>query len=170
MFYADHTPLEVAGQLMIATLFLGTLAINATTKVQQHVDRMAAMGIPLPRATLWAGFALQGVGGGLDALAVEIGDEELRGGAEALILALGEEDGGVVAVHQRRAHLHEAVRRRPGPAALIYGAVPATLGARPFGWQLREALHRAWCLGFGPPIAWPQAQRLWLQAPLPSPP
>ena len=63
MFYADHTPLEVAGQLMIATLFLGTLAINATTKVQQHVDRMAAMGIPLPRATLWAGFALQGVGG-----------------------------------------------------------------------------------------------------------
>ena len=63
MFYADHTPLEVAGQLMIATLFLGTLAINATAKVQQHVDRMAAMGIPLPRATLWAGFALQGVGG-----------------------------------------------------------------------------------------------------------
>ena len=63
MFYADHTPLEVAGQLMIATLFLGTLAINATTKVQQHVDRMAAMGIPLPRATPWAGFALQGVGG-----------------------------------------------------------------------------------------------------------
>ena len=65
MFYADHTPLEVAGQLMIATLFLGTLAINATTKVQQHVDRMAAMGIPLPRATLWAGFVLQGVGGAL---------------------------------------------------------------------------------------------------------
>ncbi len=63
MFFADHTPLQVAGQLMIATLFLGMLAINATNKVQQHVDRMAAMGIPLPRATLWAGFVLQGVGG-----------------------------------------------------------------------------------------------------------
>jgi len=63
MFYADHTPLEIVGQLMIATLFLGTLAINAATKERQHVDRMAAMNIPLPRATLWAGFALQAVGG-----------------------------------------------------------------------------------------------------------
>ena len=48
---------------MIATLFLGTLVINAGTKEKQHVDRMAAMNIPLPRATLWAGFALQAVGG-----------------------------------------------------------------------------------------------------------
>lgn len=63
MFYAEHTPLEIVGQLMIATLLLGTLAINAATKERQHVDRMAAMNIPLPRATLWAGFALQAVGG-----------------------------------------------------------------------------------------------------------
>lgn len=63
MFYADHTPLEIAGQLMIATLFLGTLLLNAATKEQQHVDRMAAMNIPLPRITLWAGFALQAAGG-----------------------------------------------------------------------------------------------------------
>lgn len=63
MFYADHMPLEIAGQLMIATLFLGTLVLNAATKEQQHVDRMAAMGIPRPRTTLWAGFALQAVGG-----------------------------------------------------------------------------------------------------------
>lgn len=63
MFYADHTPLEIVGQLMIATLFLGTLVLNAATKEQQHVDRMAAMNIPLPRATLWAGFALQAAGG-----------------------------------------------------------------------------------------------------------
>ncbi len=63
MYYADHTTLEIIGQLMIATLFLGTLALNAGTKEKQHVDRMAAMNIPLPRVTLWAGFALQGVGG-----------------------------------------------------------------------------------------------------------
>ena len=63
MFYEGHTPLEIVGQLMIATLFLGTLVINAGTKERQHVDRMAAMGIPLPRATLWAGFALQAAGG-----------------------------------------------------------------------------------------------------------
>jgi putative oxidoreductase len=63
MFYADHTTLEIIGQLMIATLFLGTLILNAGTKEKQHVDRMAAMNIPLPRATLWAGFALQAVGG-----------------------------------------------------------------------------------------------------------
>ncbi len=63
MFYTDHTTPEIVGQLMIATLFLGTLILNAGTKEQQHVDRMAAMNIPLPRATLWAGFAMQGVGG-----------------------------------------------------------------------------------------------------------
>ena len=63
MFYADHPPLEIVGQLMIATLFLGTLLINAATKERQHVDRMAAMGIPLSRAPLWAGFALQAAGG-----------------------------------------------------------------------------------------------------------
>jgi len=68
MFYADHSNLEVVGQLMIATLFLGTLVINAATKEKQHVDRMAAMGIPLPRGTLWAGFALQAVGGVLVAI------------------------------------------------------------------------------------------------------
>ncbi|MBO6781991.1 MAG: DoxX family protein [Alphaproteobacteria bacterium] len=63
MFYEGHTTLEIVGQLMVATLFLGTLAINATTKVKQHADRMAAMNIPMPYATLWAGFALQAVGG-----------------------------------------------------------------------------------------------------------
>ena len=62
-FYADYAPLEIVGQLMIATLFLGTLLLSAGTKEKQHVDRMAAMNIPLPRATLWAGFALQAVGG-----------------------------------------------------------------------------------------------------------
>jgi putative oxidoreductase len=63
MFYENHTNLEIVGQLMVVTLFLGTLAINATTKVKQHADRMAAMGIPVPYVTLWIGFAMQAVGG-----------------------------------------------------------------------------------------------------------
>jgi len=63
MFYANHTTLEIIGQLLIATLFLGTLLINATTKVKQHADRMAAMNVPMPMASLWAGFTLQAIGG-----------------------------------------------------------------------------------------------------------
>lgn len=66
--YADHTYLEIAGQLLIAVLFLGTGIINSTTKVKQHVDRMAAMNIPMPAVTLWVGFGLQYVGGFMVAL------------------------------------------------------------------------------------------------------
>lgn len=65
MFYANHTTLETIGQLLVANLFLGTLLINATTKVKQHADRMAAMNVPMPMVALWAGFALQAIGGGM---------------------------------------------------------------------------------------------------------
>ncbi len=61
--YADHTNLQIAGQLLIAVLFLGTGIINSTMKVKQHVDRMAAMNIPKPALVLWTGFAMQYVGG-----------------------------------------------------------------------------------------------------------
>ena len=61
--YADHTTLQIVGQLMIAVLFLGTALINSTTKVKQHADRMAALGVPIPYVTLWVGFAIQYVGG-----------------------------------------------------------------------------------------------------------
>ena len=61
--YADHSALQIAGQLLIAFLFLGTGVINSTMKVKQHVDRMAAMGIPRARLVLWFGFAMQYVGG-----------------------------------------------------------------------------------------------------------
>ncbi|MEK9679611.1 MAG: DoxX family protein [Rhodospirillaceae bacterium] len=62
MFYEEKTTLEIVAQLMIATLFVGTLLVNATTKVKQHADRMAAMGLPMPYQMLWAGFVLQAVG------------------------------------------------------------------------------------------------------------
>ena len=60
--YADHTPLQIAGQLLITLLFLGTALINSTTKVKQHVDRLAAQGIPAPALVLWIGFAMQYAG------------------------------------------------------------------------------------------------------------
>jgi len=56
-------PLHVAGQLLLAFLFLGTGLVNSTTKVQQHLDRMVDAGVPYARATLYAGFALQFAGG-----------------------------------------------------------------------------------------------------------
>lgn len=60
--YADHTNVEMIGQLMIALTFLGTALINSTTQVKQHADRMAAYGIPLPYVCLWIGFAIQYAG------------------------------------------------------------------------------------------------------------
>jgi len=66
--YANHTTLEVAGQLLLAFLFLGTAVGNSTMKVKQHVDRMAAQGIPMPMLVLWIGFAMQYVGGLMVAL------------------------------------------------------------------------------------------------------
>jgi putative oxidoreductase len=61
--YADHTNLEIAGQLLMTVLFLGTAIINSTTKFKQHADRMAAWNIPAPAVTLTIGFILQYVGG-----------------------------------------------------------------------------------------------------------
>ncbi len=61
--YAEHSALQIAGQLLIAILFLGTGVINSTTKIKQHVDRMAAMGIPRAALVLWCGFLMQYVGG-----------------------------------------------------------------------------------------------------------
>lgn len=60
--YADHTTLQIVGQIFISVLFLGTALINSTTKVQQHAGRMAALNVPMPHVTLWAGFAIQYVG------------------------------------------------------------------------------------------------------------
>ncbi len=61
--YAEHSNLQIAGQLLMAVLFLGTGVINSTMKVKQHVDRMAASGIPRAKLVLWIGFAMQYVGG-----------------------------------------------------------------------------------------------------------
>ena len=61
--YADHTTLQIVGQILIAVLFLGTALINSTTKVKQHAERMAALGVPAPYVMLWLGFTVQYTGG-----------------------------------------------------------------------------------------------------------
>ena len=41
---------HIAGQLLLAFLFIATGILNAATKFQQHLDRMIAAGVPLASA------------------------------------------------------------------------------------------------------------------------
>lgn len=66
--YQDQTPLQIAGQLLIAFLFLATGIVNVTTKFRQHLDRMVTVGVPYAKPLLVAGFAMQFAGGLLVAL------------------------------------------------------------------------------------------------------
>jgi len=61
--YQDHTALQAAGQLLLAFAFLATGVHNAGWKFRQHLDRMAAYGVPQARLVLLAGFVLQFTGG-----------------------------------------------------------------------------------------------------------
>ena len=61
--YENHTPLQAAGQLLLAFAFLGTGMRNAGWKFRQHLERMIAYGVPQPKLALVAGFALQFSGG-----------------------------------------------------------------------------------------------------------
>ena len=63
-----ETTLHLIGRLLVAFLFLGTLATNATMKFEQHRARMEAYGIPMPKLALIVGFAMQGIGGLMIAL------------------------------------------------------------------------------------------------------
>ena len=66
--YLDQTPLHIAGQLLIAFLFLGTGLVNVSSTFHQHLDRMLAIGVPYAKPALIAGFAMQFMGGLLVAL------------------------------------------------------------------------------------------------------
>ena len=66
--YHDHTPLQMAGQLLLAFAFLATGVRNAGWKFRQHMDRMLAYRVPAARVVLTAGLTLQFVGATLLAL------------------------------------------------------------------------------------------------------
>ena len=67
MFH-DHTPLQAAGQLLLAFAFLATGIRNAGWKFRQHLDRMLAYRVPYAHLVLTAGLALQFAGATLLAL------------------------------------------------------------------------------------------------------
>lgn len=77
--YENHTLLQTLGQLLMAGIFIVTGVVNASTKFQQHLDRMVAAGLPFARACLITGFAMQIAGGLLVAL-------DYHRGAGAMIL------------------------------------------------------------------------------------
>ena len=60
--YQDHSALQAAGQALLAGAFLASGVRNAGWKYGQHVERMAALGVPFPALVLVAGFALQFAG------------------------------------------------------------------------------------------------------------
>ena len=63
--FEGQSALHIAGQLLLAFLFLGTGIANSTRKFQQHLDRMVEAGVPFARAALIFGFAMQFVGGAM---------------------------------------------------------------------------------------------------------
>jgi len=67
MYEGQHA-LHVAGQLLIAFLFIATGIINAATKFDQHLHRMVDAGVPMAKAALIFGFVLQLAGGVMLAL------------------------------------------------------------------------------------------------------
>src|SRR5689334_19570871 len=60
--YHDHTPLQAAGQVLLAFAFLATGIRNAGWKFGQHRDRMAAYGVPQAALVLTVGLAVQFTG------------------------------------------------------------------------------------------------------------
>ena len=66
--YQDHTPLQMAGQLLLAFAFLATGVRNTGWKFRQHLERMAAYRVPAACLVLTAGLTLQFVGATLLAL------------------------------------------------------------------------------------------------------
>jgi putative oxidoreductase len=79
--YQDHTPLQLAGQLLLAFAFLATGVRNAGWKFKQHLERMAAIGVPRAKTVLIAGFILQFTG------AMLLATDLYRGVGAALLIA-----------------------------------------------------------------------------------
>ena len=68
MFHQESSAIQIAGQVCIATFFV-VIGLRNLKLAENHVKKFAALGVPFPRAFLWAGFAFQFVGGlsvGLD--------------------------------------------------------------------------------------------------------
>ena len=68
MFHQGSSAVQILGQVCIAAFFL-VIGLRNLKLAENHVRKFAALGVPFPRAFLWAGFAFQFAGGlsvGLD--------------------------------------------------------------------------------------------------------
>ena len=63
--FQEHSALQTAGQLLLGFSFLATGIRNVGWRFAMHAERMAALGVPQPKAVLVAGFALQFAGAAL---------------------------------------------------------------------------------------------------------
>jgi uncharacterized membrane protein YphA (DoxX/SURF4 family) len=63
MIQADAAWLDTAGKLLIVGFFVIAGLCNLTpARIQDHIDRLAGFGVPLPAAAFWLGIALQFTG------------------------------------------------------------------------------------------------------------
>jgi uncharacterized membrane protein YphA (DoxX/SURF4 family) len=61
--YGDASWLDTAGRLIIVFFFLAAGLYNvAPARARDHIERMAALGVPLPAAAFWSGMMLQFTG------------------------------------------------------------------------------------------------------------
>ncbi len=62
----DATSLDSAGRLLIVGFFVTAGLCNLTPpRIKDHIDRMAALGTPVPVAVFWTGIVLQFTGSAL---------------------------------------------------------------------------------------------------------
>ena len=63
MIATDASWIDTAGRLLIVAFFLVAGVMNlAPARVKDHIERMAAFGVPFPAAAFWFGMALQFTG------------------------------------------------------------------------------------------------------------
>lgn len=63
MNFADASWLDTAGKLLIVGFFIVAGVCNLMpARVKDHIERMGALGVPLPAAAFWFGLALQFTG------------------------------------------------------------------------------------------------------------
>ena len=61
--YGDASWLDTAGRLIIVFFFLAAGLYNvAPARARDHIERMVALGVPLPAAAFWFGMMLQFTG------------------------------------------------------------------------------------------------------------
>jgi len=59
----DDNLIHTAGRALIVVSFLAAGLCNMTTaRIRDHIDRMAALGMPLPAGAFWIGIAMQFAG------------------------------------------------------------------------------------------------------------